>query len=84
MSNEKSEKERFIFGKGKELSAGMNIRGKTVGDRTIINIEALSREYKLAQAYANVRILEFRSKERIKIQSFKEYLDIRKDLIKIL
>ena len=84
MSNGKSEKERFIFGKGKEFSAGMNIRGKTVGDRTIINIEALSREYKLAQAYANVRILEFRSKERIKIQSFKDYLDIRKDLIKIL
>lgn len=84
MRKGENKKERFILEKGNELSAGRNIRGKIDGDRTIINIDALSREYKLGQAYANVRKLEFRSKEKIKIQNFKDYINIRKDFIRIL
>lgn len=83
MSNEKTWKERLALGKNNVVKAGNRFRVEIVGDRTIINLEALTREYKLAQAYASVRNLEYRSERPIKIQTFNDYLVLRKDLVRL-
>jgi len=77
MSDEENWEKRLALEKGQEFSAGSSFRGKMEGNRTMINLEALSREYKLGEAYANVRNLEYRSEERIEIQTFDDYLTLR-------
>ena len=85
-------KDRFVLGKNQVFKADViqdivesgNLRMEVKGDRTYINLESLSREYKLAQAYASIRNLEYRSDKKIMIQSFKDYLTSRGDLIKLL
>lgn len=71
----------FIAAKGQTFRMQEGFRGRLVGDRTIINVDALGREYKLGQAYANLRNLEFRSERAFKLQSFKDYLDLRGTLV---
>ena len=83
MSNEKTWKERLVLGKNNVVKAGNRFRLEIVGDRTIINLEALTGEYKLGQAYASVRNLEYRSERPIKIQTFNDYFASRKDLLKL-
>ena len=69
--------------KKKTLKKVDNVRMEIKGDRTIININALGKEYKLAQAYANLRNLEFRAKEEIKLQTYADYLEIMKNRLKL-
>jgi len=83
MSKRKTWKERLVLGKKHVFKAGKRFRGEIVGNRTIINLEALAREYKLGQAYANIRNLEYRSDKEIKLQTFKDYLVLRRDLVKL-
>jgi len=47
MPNEKDWEEKLIYGKKQELTKGKVTRGEVVGDRTIINLKAFSKEYKL-------------------------------------
>ncbi len=77
MNDSKEWQERLINAKNKKLSPGRNIRSDTVGDRTIFNVHAQRGEYKLAQAYASVRNLDFivEQDRKLKLQTFKEYGD---------
>ena len=45
--------------------------------RQLFNLQTYPRHYKLGRAYANVRNLEFRSSETLKLQTFQDYLAIR-------
>lgn len=83
MSNDKISEERLVLGKKQVFRAGNFFREEIVGDRTIVNLKALSREYKLGQAYASVRNLEYRSDEAIKVQTFKEYIGLIGFLVKV-
>lgn len=77
MSNETISREGPALGENQEFRAGSRIHTEVVGDRTIIDLGELAQEYKLSEAYANIRNLEFTSDEEIKIQTFREYLDVR-------
>lgn len=81
MSNTRKCSDDFVADKGQAFREREGFRGEVVGDRTMINLEALGREYKLGQAYANLRNLEFRSNQAFKLQSFKDYLDLRGRLV---
>lgn len=83
MSKRKTWKERLVLGKKKVFKTGNRFQMEVVGDRTFINLESLSREYKLGQVYANIRNLEYRSDRPIIIQTFKNYLRVRADLVKL-
>jgi hypothetical protein len=83
MVEKSNTKERFIVEKKRALTDTKHLRGEIVGNRTIIHLEALSREYQLGQAYQNVRNLEFRSKGKLKLETFADYLKTRKDILKL-
>ena len=82
MSKKRTRKKRLELEKNKVLKAGKNIRGEIIGDQTFINLEALG-EYKLDQAYACVRNLEYRSDGPVEIQTFGEHLDLRRDRLRL-
>jgi hypothetical protein len=84
MGNGNVRKKSPVQGKGKELKAIANLRSQVVGERTIFHLDTYARRYKLGRAYASVRNLEFRSKESFKLQSFKDYLRIRKGVLALL
>ena len=84
MGNGNVRKKSPVQGKGKELKAIANLRSQIVGERTIFHLDTYARRYKLGRAYASVRNLEFRSKESFKLQSFKDYLRIRKGVLALL
>ncbi|HBB31659.1 MAG TPA: hypothetical protein DDZ80_03030 [Cyanobacteria bacterium UBA8803] len=75
--------DRLVLDKGQVFQQNHALRGQVMSDRTIINLNALQRNYKLGQAYANIRNLEFRTNQRLDIQSFKDYISIWGDLIKL-
>jgi hypothetical protein len=81
MTDEKTRKERLVLAKNQVFRAGERVREEVVGDRTFSNLGELSREYKLAEAYASVRNLEFRSDRTIELETFGDYLDVRRDLL---
>jgi hypothetical protein len=83
MANGLNWKERLVLDKKGVFNAGERFRGALAGDRTLINLDAWSNEYKLGQAYANIRNLEFRSEKAVKLQDFKDYLTLRGDLIRL-
>ena|SRR5690606_40738278 len=83
MANGLNWKERLVLDKKGVFNAGERFRGTLAGDRTLINLDAWSNEYKLGQAYANIRNLEFRSEKAVKLQDFKDYLKLRGDLIRL-
>jgi peptidase C25-like protein len=62
------------------FEADDGLSGRIVGDRTVINLGTLSREYKLEKAYANVRNLELRSDRALELQTFAQYLGDRAEL----
>jgi hypothetical protein len=77
MSGRINFEERIIRREREVLRAGDYVRGEVVEDRTLIDLHTLRREYKLAQAYANVRNLEYRSVEAVRLQEFLDYRRIR-------
>ena len=80
MSQKINFEKRLLRKKNEVLEARERVTGEIVGDRTLIDLNAFSREYKLGQAYANVRNLEYRADEEIRIQSFEEFKELRGDL----
>lgn len=83
MRSDKTWEERMVLGKRKALTTGEVPRGEIAGDRTIINMQAFSRQYKLADAYANVRNLEFRSDRAVELETFGDYVKLRRELVRI-
>ncbi len=81
MANEDISKDHLVLGEDQVLQAGSRLEGKVVGDRTTIDLGELAQEYKLGEAYANVRNLEFRSDKEMKIQTFSDYLDFRAEVV---
>jgi hypothetical protein len=80
MNEEKKWKERLVAKEKEAFRAGTHRRGEVVEDRTIINLEALGREYKLQDAYRNVRNLEFRSDGPLELETFPDYLRARAEV----
>ncbi|MBT8364774.1 MAG: hypothetical protein KJP23_08720 [Deltaproteobacteria bacterium] len=83
MSNEINWKERLILERNEIFTKDKVPRADVVGDQTLINLGAFSREYKLSRAYSSVRNLEFRSERPVKLKTFKDYLRKRGDLIRV-
>ncbi|MHA1192318.1 MAG: hypothetical protein ACTSP9_08485 [Promethearchaeota archaeon] len=83
MSHKKVKKEIEILDKNKTFESVKNFTGEIVGNRTLINLKTLKREYKLAQAYANIRNLDFKSEKAVKLQKFEDYVLLRKDFLKL-
>lgn len=79
MDNEKTGRKSIVSGMGEEVNTIENLYSRIVEDRTLFNLQTYPRRYKLANAYASVRNLEFRSREGYKLQMFKDYLNINKD-----
>jgi len=84
MSNEKARRKPPVLGKGAEGNEIVDLRSQIVGDRTLFNLRTYPRRYKLGRAYANVRNLEFRSKQTLKLQMFQDYLRIRADVFRLV
>ncbi len=83
MSNEINWKERLILERNEIFTKDKVPRADVVGDQTLINLGAFSREYKLSRAYSSVRNLEFRSEKPVKLGIFADYLRARGDLIRV-
>jgi hypothetical protein len=83
MNEERESTGDFVLGKGLVFRAGSGIRTEIAGDRTKIDLGELAQEYKLSEAYANVRNLEFRSDREIRLQTFREYLEMRGELVRV-
>ncbi len=83
MTYERKWKELLVLGKNQEFKAGRSFRTEIVRNRTLFNLEALKRDYKLGQAYRIVRNLEYRYEGALQLQTFKEYLDIRGKILKL-
>jgi hypothetical protein len=84
MGNGKSGRKTPSQAKGKQLQAVANLRSQIVGDRTLFNLQAYPRRYKLGRAYASVRNLEFRSRDALRIQSFRDYASLRAGVLALL
>lgn len=74
MKNDKKISEFIIQDKGKALKPEAYFRERVVENRTIADIRSFPKKYKLAQAYANVRNLDYKDEKKVEIQSFKDYL----------
>lgn len=83
MPEEKKWKKLSALKKKEVFKSGRNLKGELVGDRTIINLRAFTRHYKLEQAYANVHNLKYRSDRPIKIQIFREYFNLYKHILEL-
>jgi hypothetical protein len=76
MSGQREQRHR-VLPKHQTFVAERHRRAEKFGERTHFNVDAIGREYKLAQAYANVRNLEYRSDGPLELQSFDQYLAAR-------
>lgn len=77
MSRRRYFEDRIIRSKKEVLRAGEYVKSEVVENRTLFDLNTFKREYKLAQAYANVRNLEYRSDVAVKIQPFFDYKRLR-------
>ncbi len=66
-----------VLEQGLQLRDSDRPRLQIEGDYTIVNLNALSREYKLAKAYARIRNLEFRSQKTLRLQTFADYHELQ-------
>lgn len=84
MNKEMDVKRDFSLAEGEAFEAGSQTSIKVVGDHTTIDFGELSGEYKLSEAYRNVRNLEFRSDVEIRHQTFREYAETRAPVVPAL
>ena len=76
MSASRQWQESLILGKSEVFEADREYRTKEAEDRTFFNTETFENEYKLAQAYANVRILEYRGEGRLEVKTFEDNMPL--------
>lgn len=75
----------MLVAKEKEVFKSKNeLRTKSVGDRTMFNLDALSNHYKLQDAYRSVRNIDLRHADEYKFISFKDYCEIRDKIFELL
>ncbi len=77
MSKFRINTERLVAKKHQAITNLDSVIGTRDKELTHIDLNLLSRDYKLGQAYGSIRNLEFRANEDLLIQSFKEYVDLR-------
>ncbi len=82
MTNPKKWQETLILEKDKVVEADQEYRTNDAEDRTFFNTATLSNDYKLAQAYSSVRILEFKGEGRLDVESFEDYFTPRAEVFK--
>jgi hypothetical protein len=82
MSMSRQWQESLILEKSEVFEADREYRTKGAEDRTFFNTQTFENEYKLAQAYANVRILEYRGEGRLEVETFDDYFAQREMIIK--
>lgn len=78
MATSKRRGEEDVLGKNQTLGADDRPRAQFTEDHTVFDIHSMGRAYKLQEAYANVRNLEYRSDKAVKVQTFREYLTTRR------
>ena len=83
MAKKEERSDRFVLREKKALQTAGNIRSEMAGDRTIFRLESLAREYELGQAYQSVKNLEYRAKGKVKLQTFDEYLQQKREVLKL-
>ena len=67
----------FSLSEGEAFEAGGVVRMEMEGDHTKLDFGELAGQYKLSEAYQNVRNLELRSEVEIEEQTFAEYREVR-------
>src|SRR5687768_9960236 len=82
MSTEKKPLNGYtIAGEKQTVSNLQTIRTQVLQDRTIFNMQAVGRSYKLAQAYKSVRNLRLMDPNKIQLKTFAEYVTINKKFL---
>ena len=74
MSSQRDWQENLALGQNEVFEAERSYRTKDEENRTLFNTATFSHDYKLAQAYASVRILEYRGEGDLAVESFDDYL----------
>ncbi|KAF5413524.1 MAG: hypothetical protein C5S49_08340 [Candidatus Methanogaster sp.] len=82
MNTSRQWQESLILGKSEAFETDREYRTKEMEDRTFFNTQTFENEYKLTQAYANVRILEYRGEGRLEIETFDDYFAPREVTIR--
>ncbi|WP_423735977.1 C25 family cysteine peptidase [Chitinophaga caseinilytica] len=82
MSNENQpQKGGPVAGEKQSLSNLSTVRTQVLQDRTVFNMQAVGRNYKLAQAYQSVRNLRLTDPNKIRLSSFAEYAELNKNIL---
>lgn len=85
MSTEKKPLNGFtIAGEKQSVSDLLTIRTQVLQDRTVFNMAAVGRNYKLAQAYKSVRNLRMMDPNKIQLKTFADYLTINKKFLDLV
>ncbi|MBU0945698.1 MAG: hypothetical protein KJ804_05235 [Proteobacteria bacterium] len=82
MTNPKKWQESLILEKDKTVEADQEYRTSDAENRTFFNTATLSNDYKLAQAYSSVRILEYRGEGSLAVENFDEYFAPRAEVLR--
>ncbi len=77
MTEEMDVERSFSLAEGEAFEAGGLARMEIEGDDTKLDLGELADEYKLSDAYKNVRNLEYCSDTEIELQTFSGYRDVR-------
>lgn len=76
---EKKWKGRLELDKNQVFKAGKQFRARIENDRTIFNLLARGRDYKLGQAYSSVKNMEYQGS--VQLQTFDDYLGMLEGII---
>ncbi|MFB2118854.1 C25 family cysteine peptidase [Parapedobacter sp. 2B3] len=63
----------LVAGEKKAITNAQLVRAQVLKDRTVFNLEAIGRNYKLNQAYRSVRNLQLTDNRGRKLETFKDY-----------
>jgi hypothetical protein len=77
MTEEMDVERSFSLAEGEAFEAGSLTRMEMEGDYTKLDLGELADQYKLSDAYKNVRNLEYRSDTEIEVQTFADYRMVR-------
>jgi hypothetical protein len=74
MSSQKDWQENLSVGQNEVFGSDQTYRTKDLENRTLFNTATFSQNYKLSQAYASVRILDYRGEGDLRVGTFNDYL----------
>jgi hypothetical protein len=77
MAEEMDVDKSFSLAEGEAFKAGSLAQMEVEGDYTRLEFGELASQYKLSDAYKNVRNLEYRSDRALELQTFAEYREVR-------